>query len=198
MRRTRGSEPAGVLPPLEREELMLADGAYVDLAPVDLAREHAPEVVIAVDAGQSVEATGIRNGFQAIMRAMDICHRKHAQLRFAQADLVLRPLFRRDIDRLDFGARRDGVTAGIRTIRAEIETIRRVLAPSGPTPPQRNGRASDDEAGAHEPARPGCRDRISDSRDPRVFVAAPGRPGPRLRGRSRSRVLRGRDRGLCA
>ena len=120
---------AGVLPPLERGGLMLADGAYADLAPVDLAREYAPAVVIAVDAGQSVESAGIRNGFQAIMRAMDICHRKHAQLRFAQADLVLRPLFRRDIDTLDFGARRECVAAGIRTVRAEIETIRRALAP---------------------------------------------------------------------
>jgi NTE family protein len=120
---------AGVLPPLERGDLLLADGAYVDLAPVDLAREHAPAVVIAVDAGQSADAAGIRNGFQAIMRAMDICHRKHAQLRFSQADLVLRPLFRRDIDMMDFGARRECVAAGIRTVRAEIETIRRVLAP---------------------------------------------------------------------
>jgi len=120
---------AGVLPPLERGEQLLADGAYVDLAPVDIARELAPAVVIAVDAGQSTGAPGIRNGFQAIMRAMDICHRKHAQLRFAQADLVLRPIFTRDISVLEFGAVRECVAAGIRIVRAEIETIRRVLAP---------------------------------------------------------------------
>ena len=59
---------------------LLADlGSYAALL---AGGTHAAAVVIAVDAAQSVEATGIRNGFQAIMRAMDICHRKHAQLRF--------------------------------------------------------------------------------------------------------------------
>lgn len=37
--------------------------------------------------------------------------------------------FRRDIDTLDFGARRECVAAGIRVVRAEIQTIRRVLSP---------------------------------------------------------------------
>jgi NTE family protein len=46
---------AGVLPPLTEGDRVLADGAYVDIAPVDLARSLGPEVVIAVDPGRSRE-----------------------------------------------------------------------------------------------------------------------------------------------
>ncbi|MDZ4673840.1 MAG: patatin-like phospholipase family protein [Gemmatimonadota bacterium] len=120
---------AGVLQPLELSGQLLADGAYSDLAPVDVAHELGSAVVIAVDAGQSVRTAPIRNGFQAIMRAMDICHRQHAQLRFAQADLVLRPVFSRSIDTLDFGARRECVTAGILIVRRERASLRRLLVP---------------------------------------------------------------------
>lgn len=118
---------AGVLQPLELNGQLLADGAYSDLAPIDVGHEQGAEVVIAVDAGQSVQTTPIRNGFQAIMRAMDICHRQHAQLRFAQADLVLHPEFGRSIDTLDFGARRECVVAGLRAVRRERQALQRLL-----------------------------------------------------------------------
>lgn len=74
------------------------------------------------------------------------CRPPNGGLMIAQADLVLRPLFRRDIDALDFGLRRECVAAGIRTVRAEIETIRRALAPGDPSPPPWASPASDDEA----------------------------------------------------
>lgn len=119
---------AGVLPPLESEGRLLADGAYTDLAPIDVARELGPSCVIAVDPGQPTEGSEIRNGFQAIVRAMEICHRQHAELRFAEADLVLRPRFTRPIDTLDFGARRECVVAGIRVVRRQRATVRSVLA----------------------------------------------------------------------
>lgn len=118
---------AGVLPPLESGTYLLADGAYADLAPVDVAREMGPGVVIAIDAGQPTETPGIRNGFQAIVRAMEICHHQHAALRFAAADLVLQPTFERPIDTLDFGARRECVAAGVRVVREERKTIRTML-----------------------------------------------------------------------
>lgn len=114
---------AGVLPPLEVQGRLLADGAYSDLAPVDLARGGGIEVVIAVDAGMMDRAPTIRNGYHAIMRAMEICHRQHARLRFAEADLVLHPVFRRSVDVLDFHARRECVAAGLRAVRAQRQTI---------------------------------------------------------------------------
>jgi NTE family protein len=118
---------AGVLPPLELGQLLLADGAYTDLAPVDVARELESATVIAVDAGRLDRAGEISNGFQALVRAVDICHRQHAHARLAAADLVLRPTFNRSIDTLEFSARRECVAAGLRNVRAERESIHALL-----------------------------------------------------------------------
>lgn len=118
---------AGVLPPLELGDWLLADGAYTDLAPVDVAREMETAAVIAVDGGSLDRAGEIQNGFRAIIRAMDICHRQHAHLRFAEADLTLRPEFRRAIDTLEFSARRECAAAGIRVVRQERRALRTLL-----------------------------------------------------------------------
>jgi NTE family protein len=118
---------AGVLPPLELGEWLLADGAYTDMAPVDLAREPGLSTVIAVDAGWLEQAHEIRHGYRAILRAMEICNRQHAHLRFAQADLTLSPKFRRTIDTLEFSARRECVAAGIRIVREKRQVIRSLL-----------------------------------------------------------------------
>lgn len=122
---------AGVLPPLQFGDWLLADGAYADLAPVDLARDAGDLVVIAVDAGGSEYAGNLRNGYQAVLRAVDICHRRHAHLRFALADLVLRPRFAREVDTLEFSARRVCVAAGLRAVRQERATIQRLLGKVG-------------------------------------------------------------------
>ncbi|MDZ7778856.1 MAG: patatin-like phospholipase family protein [Gemmatimonadota bacterium] len=129
---------AGILPPLAWGDCLLADGAYSDLAPVDLARTPDCASVLAVDAGSMAEAGDIRNGYRAIMRAMEICHRQHARLRFSEADLVLRPAFKRSIDILDFDARRACVAAGIRIVREKIPEIRAFLD----TGPDETGRTT--------------------------------------------------------
>jgi NTE family protein len=118
---------AGVLPPLELGQYLLADGAYSDLAPVDVARELRSSTVIAVDAGRLDRAGEIRNGYEALVRAVDICQRQHAHARFAAADLVLRPTFNRGIGTLEFSARRECVEAGIQVVRAGRESIRELL-----------------------------------------------------------------------
>jgi len=120
---------AGILPPMELEELLLIDGVYADVAPIDIARRMGAAVVIAVDPSQGAGAESIRNGLQVVMRAMEICHLMHAHLRLDTADLVLRPDFGRSIDLLDFGARRGCVAAGVRAVRARREEVERILAP---------------------------------------------------------------------
>jgi NTE family protein len=126
---------AGVLPPLERPGgRLLADGAYVDIAPIDVARAYRNPVVIAVDPGQLLEAAEIHNGLQALMRAFDICHRRHAELRFDEADLVLRPTFPRPIDTLDFDKRRECIAAGMRVARANRGRIEQLLLTTAAVP----------------------------------------------------------------
>lgn len=126
---------AGVLPPLERDGLLLADGAYADLAPVGVAREVGHPVVIAVDPGQALASAEVRNGLQALRRAVEVCNLSHAAAGFEQADLVLRPTFRRTIDTLDFAARRECVAAGARIVRAHRTVLAALLDPEAPPLP---------------------------------------------------------------
>ena len=119
---------AGIIPPLEWEGHLLADGAYADVAPVDVARAMPPRVVLAVDPSQPSGATDIHTGAQAVMRAMEICHLRHADLRFQEADLVIKPEFPRYIDTLDFESRHVCVEAGTEAARRAAPALRRLLA----------------------------------------------------------------------
>lgn len=122
---------AGILPPHPTDDgQLLADGAYTDIAPVDVARELGVEVVIGVNLDQTRETpTPIHNGLQALMRALEICHYQHANLRFAEADLVLRPTFPFAIDTLDFGQKRVCAAAGAQAVRRALPDLRKVLQP---------------------------------------------------------------------
>jgi NTE family protein len=83
--------------------------------------------VIAVDPSQPAGTGSIGNGLQAVMRAMEICHLTHAHLRIETADVVLRPVFDRFVDVLDFGARRHCVAAGWAAARAQRPQLKRAL-----------------------------------------------------------------------
>ncbi len=122
---------AGVLPPLPDGARLLADGAYADVAPIDVARSFGFPVVLAVDPGQALLTMEVKNGYQALMRAMEICHIRHADMCFAAADLVLKPPFPRTIDTLDFDARRTCTAAGIRAVRQHRSALAALLRPGG-------------------------------------------------------------------
>jgi NTE family protein len=118
---------AGLIPPLLRDGAVLADGAYSDLCPVDVARGYGVPLVLAVDPGSPHHEPHLNNGLQVLMTAVEICHYRHAELRFEEADLVIRPRFRRSIDTLEFDARRECIAAGIRAVREARHDIERVL-----------------------------------------------------------------------
>lgn len=118
---------AGVFSPLDHDGYILVDGAYSDFAPIDVARKQKIKKVIAIDASQPMAISRVKNGFQALMRAIDICHQQHAHLRFEQSDLVLRPDFPRQIDTLDFSSQDECATAGYQMILANLPEIRRLL-----------------------------------------------------------------------
>jgi NTE family protein len=118
---------AGVLPPLPVGDQLLADGAYADLAPIDVARDFGYPVVMVIDPSQPAYGARIHNGLEAVMRAMEICHLRHAELRMRDADLVIRPDFGRAIDVLDFDARRECIAAGERAFARQRQAIHRLL-----------------------------------------------------------------------
>ena len=117
---------AGILPPLVDGPHVLMDGAYADIAPVDVARATSAEIVIAVDPSQRENTIGPKNGMQAMLRSIEVCQYEHARLRFAQADLVIQPEFGQSIGTLEFGLKRHCIAAGaVATRRAyvDIETL---------------------------------------------------------------------------
>ncbi len=124
---------AGVLPPLALGGLLLADGAYADPAPVDLAREIGTALVVAVDVGQPAPPAPLGNGFDALQRAALITSRSYAAARFALADLTVRPRFARPIHTLDFEARRECAAAGAWAVRAARPDLDRLLRSPGKT-----------------------------------------------------------------
>ncbi len=61
------------------------------------------------------------------MRATEICYVHHATLRFDEAEVVIRPPFRRAIETLEFGAYRECMAAGVRGVRLEGPALREAL-----------------------------------------------------------------------
>lgn len=121
---------AGILPPLVDGPHVLMDGAYADIAPVDIARATGVEAVIAVDPSQRENTTGPKNGMQAMMRSIEVCQYEHARLRFAQADLVIRPAFSQTIGTLEFGLKRHCIAAGAVATRRAYDDVGSLLDPA--------------------------------------------------------------------
>ncbi len=120
---------AGLLPPLSKDGQLLADGGYADFAPVDIARELHNDIIIAVDPRQANYSPILNNGFQALLRAVEICHDQHARVRLNQADLILKPQFKYFVDTIDFGEKRACISAGVATVRASLPQLRKMLEP---------------------------------------------------------------------
>ena len=85
--------------------------------------------MIAVDPSQREIATGPKNGLQAMMRSIEVCQYEHARLRFAQADLVIRPAFTQTIGTLEFRLKRHCIAAGAVAARRAHADIAKLLDP---------------------------------------------------------------------
>ncbi len=118
---------AGLLPPFQRDDFLLADGGYGDLAPIRAwARTNAdPTIVVAPD--RYVQAWKPRNGLEAMVRAMEVCMQGHARRLFRDADLVLCPRFSVPVYTNEFRHRRLVIAAGVRAVRKTIDCIRKLL-----------------------------------------------------------------------
>ena len=115
-----------VFPPVRFEGRLLIDGGFVELVPVNAARELGADVVVAVDV--ATEATGpVNNGLEALIRAAAIASRQHTRMLLRRADLVLRPEFAVPVDTLDFGRARYAIEAGLRAGREAVERVRDLL-----------------------------------------------------------------------
>jgi NTE family protein len=118
---------AGILPPVSDGSYLLADGAYADIAPIDVARQSDVDFVIAVDPAQRDISSKPVNGMQAILRSIEITQNEHAYARFSQADLVINPHFHQTMGTLDFHHKRDCIAAGARAVRKSAPQLRQLL-----------------------------------------------------------------------
>lgn len=141
----------GLLPPAGVDGTLLADGAYADLVPVDLARALGGEVVIVVNPNPGPSSPLPRNGLQAIARAMEISVGQRALDRLREADLELPVPFPFPISGTDFGHHRCCIAAGVHAVRMRRAAIRALLRPTAP--------ASGVEQARDRPRRPTVEDR---------------------------------------
>ncbi|MEM7261631.1 MAG: patatin-like phospholipase family protein [Planctomycetota bacterium] len=115
----------GFFPPVEVDDMLLADVGVMGSVPVSAANELVPgAMVIAVDLSSELEPIErIEKGWDSIMRCETIAARKLNQLELARADVVIRP----DIGAKywsDFTELRRMIEAGAEAARAKIPEIR--------------------------------------------------------------------------
>jgi NTE family protein len=118
---------AGMLPPAQHNGSLLADGAYADVAPVDVARSLAPGATIAVNPTNGVTPPVLHNGLQVLQRSIEIAYQRQAAARFGEADLELTVSFSRPVATTDFAHRRTCIAAGIRAVRRHREPLQLLL-----------------------------------------------------------------------
>ena len=124
----------GFLPPVRHGSRLLADGAFVDLVPVDVVRQMDVDLVVAVDVDQEDVRVEVRNGLEAFLRAVELCARHHKQHHLKAADLVVRPDFGEPINPLDASKAEQCVEAGVRAAEAALPELRSRLGSKASTP----------------------------------------------------------------
>jgi NTE family protein len=120
---------AGILPPVPLDGMLLADGAYADVAPVDVARQLADGITVAVNPSAGTRTPTLRNGLQVLQRSIEIAYERQAALRFGAADLELTVDFPYPVATTDFQHVRTCVAAGILAVRRRRGELRELLAP---------------------------------------------------------------------
>ncbi len=118
---------AGILPPFEDGDRLLVDGGYTDIAPVDVVRQSGVDYVLSINPANHPNNDRPRNGLEVFLRSVEVTHNAHSNMRFDEADLILRPEFHRPIGILEFHQKRDCIAAGARAVLQAARKIQGVL-----------------------------------------------------------------------
>ena len=82
----------GVFTPVERDNVLLADGGLLDNVPADVTRALGPDIVIAVDvSNQPTERGKLNSLFDNASLAIDVMMRSDTRESLKEADLVISP-----------------------------------------------------------------------------------------------------------
>ncbi|NOX88544.1 MAG: patatin-like phospholipase family protein [Calditrichaeota bacterium] len=115
----------GIFPPVRYQNRLLADGAFVDYVPVEVVRQMNVDKVIAVDVDQENLPVEINNGLEAMMRATELCARHHKWLHLENADVVIRPDFKRFVQTFDISMAQHCISAGMEAAEQALEKLQR-------------------------------------------------------------------------
>ncbi|MFQ6114143.1 MAG: patatin-like phospholipase family protein [bacterium] len=118
----------GFLPPIQFENRLLADGAFVDMVPAEVVREMGVDFVIAVGVDQEGMRVQVRNGLEAFLRAIELCARHHKRHHLELADLVIRPDFGEAVNPLDFSKTELCIEAGVQAAERTLPELRERLS----------------------------------------------------------------------
>ena len=117
----------GYLPPVEYRDMLLVDGAIVDVVPADVVREMGVDIVIAVDVDQSGPRDEIKNGLDAFLRAVELCAQDNKRHHLKQADLVICPDFGATIVTFDVSKTEVCINAGIKAAERALPELEKLL-----------------------------------------------------------------------
>ena len=117
----------GVFEPVGHVGKLLVDGGVVDNIPIDVAREKGADVVIAVDIGEDVGNTDIRNVLDVMLQATNIMFAENTAHRKQGADVLVSPDVR-GVGMLDFSQKKRCMQAGIEAARKAVPRIREAIA----------------------------------------------------------------------
>ncbi len=114
-------------PPVPYKNMLLVDGAIVDVVPADVARDMGSDIVLGVDVGQTGPREEINNGLEAFLRAVELSGEYNKRHFLRQADLVIKPDFGETIVTFDTSKAELCIEAGIKAARQALPKIRKLV-----------------------------------------------------------------------
>lgn len=117
----------GFFPPVAYQNMLLVDGAIVDVVPVEVARAMGVDIVIAVDVDQSGPRSEISNGLDAFLRAVELCAQHNKRHFLNTADLTIHPQFGQTITTFDVSKMELCINAGVKAATEALPAIRKLL-----------------------------------------------------------------------
>lgn len=118
----------GFFPPVAYQNMLLVDGAIVDVVPADVVRAMGVDVVIAVDVDQSGQQSEISNGFDAFLRAIELSGESNKHHFLKNADVIIHPDFGETIVTFDISKIEHCVKAGVEATEKALPKIRALLS----------------------------------------------------------------------
>jgi NTE family protein len=118
---------AGIYQPVAVDGHLLVDGGITNNVPVSVAKGHGATHVVAVDAGYSIQKSGINNMLQVIIQSIQVMADRLNRFETKGADIVLRPDLD-DINQTEFQRASEVILKGELIADRYIKRIKRIAA----------------------------------------------------------------------